>query len=69
MAYSWKIMRAAVEQEILFPDEDTFLMYLDKLDNTMTYELVEEKTNDDGSVHAVLRKAYNKNNFLPSERA
>ena len=63
-----RILRAAVEQEILFPDAQTLDAYIDKMNNNgIQIEIVSEKENEkDGSLIVVLRKRYNPGNeFLP----
>lgn len=63
-----RILRAAVEQEIFFPDDRTLDAYIDKMNNNgIQIEIVSEKENKkDGSLIVVLRKRYNPGNeFLP----
>ena len=66
MAYRWKILRAAVEQEILFPSAGDFEVYVEGLERKgEPCEVIQKCENADGTVTAILRKFYNKNNYLP----
>lgn len=69
MAYSWKILRGAVEQEILFPSEKEYEEYLARyfVAKELPFEIVDEKENEDGSMTVVMRKPYNNNEFLRRE--
>lgn len=68
MAYKWRILRSAVEQEILFPSETDYENYLAKFHrDEIPYEIVDEKENEDGTYTAVLRKPYNNNEFFRRE--
>ena len=65
MAWKWKIVQAAVEQEIAFPDKACFEEYIKGLDQKQEpYQIVSENLQDDGSVIVVMRKRYNNNLFL-----
>lgn len=67
MAYSWKIIKAAVEQVIQFPSEASLRDYVTKLcDRKHTYEIVSKEQNEDGTLTVVMRKQYNNNEFLGS---
>lgn len=67
MAYSWKIIKAAVEQVIQFPSEQSLRDYVTRLCNRHdTYEIVSKKQNEDGTLTVVMRKQYNNNEFLGS---
>ena len=64
MAYSWRILRSAVEQEILFPSEAVYEDYLLKLcQKDEPFEIVSEMAKADGSYIVVMRKRYNNNPF------
>lgn len=68
MAYKWRILRSAVEQEILFPSETDYENYLAKFHrDKIPYEIVDETENEDGTYTAVLRKPYNNNEFFRRE--
>ncbi len=68
MAYSWKILKAAVEQEILFPSESCFGRYVHDLTVKGEYfEVTSVNHNEDGTITAVFRKRYNNNAFLASK--
>ena len=63
MGYNWKILRAAVEQEILFPSRKAFIDYCDALwDKGLPYQVMGEVNNEDGTVTAIMRKRYNPQN-------
>ncbi|MEE1504107.1 MAG: hypothetical protein UGF89_07690 [Acutalibacteraceae bacterium] len=63
MNKSWKILKAAVEQEILFPNQEALNKYLTHLGNKgLAHELVTEHQNADGTISVVLRKRYNPGN-------
>lgn len=65
MAYNWKIVKAAVEQIILFPSEQVFETYCCKLTcKQEPFEIKGKKINPDGTVTAIFRKRYNQNDFL-----
>ena len=65
MAYRWKILRAAVEQEILFPSAWDFEIYVEGLGRKgEPCEVFQKRENADGTVTAILRKRYNNNEFL-----
>lgn len=67
MAYNWKILKAAVEQVVLFPSEWSFRAYFTELAKKgAPYEIVSKATNDDGTMTVVVRKQYNQNEFLGS---
>lgn len=69
MAWSWRILRAAVEQEILFPNRgvfDSYIVGLKRKDEP--HEVLSVNENEDGSVTVVMRKRYNPHNaFLWKE--
>lgn len=68
MAYSWKILRGAVEQEILFPSEKGYEAYLEQLiRKEEPFEIVDEHENEDGTMTVIMRKRYNNNEFLQRE--
>ena len=70
MSWSWRILRGAVEQEILFPSEACYAAYIEKLTAAdEPFEVVEKTANEDGTVVALMRKRYNQNLFLPSGEA
>ena len=63
MAWSWKILRAAVEQEILFPAEDIFNTYIKSLQRkNEPFEITSKVENKDGSLTVIMRKRYNPQN-------
>ena len=63
MAWSWKILRAAVEQEILFPSADIFDKYINGLQRkNEPFEISSKVENDDGSLTVIMRKRYNPQN-------
>ncbi len=65
MSRSWRILRAAVEQEILFPSKEVFEGYIKKLtDRGEPFEVIGRGQNPDGTYTALMRKAYNYNAFL-----
>lgn len=68
MGYGWKILKAAVEQVILFPSKLAFQAYFADLAQKCAgkYEIVSKAENDDGTVTVVVRKPYNQNEFLYS---
>lgn len=67
MAYSWKIIKAAVEQVIQFPSEASLRDYVTKLcSRKQSYEIVSKTQNEDGTMTVVMRKQYNNNEFLGS---
>ena len=68
MAYRWSILKAAVEQQILFPTKTCYDEYI----RTLTikgepFEVHSVAENPDGTVTAVMRKRYNNNAFLASK--
>ena len=69
MAWSWRILRAAVEQEILFPSRDVFDGYIKSLEKKEEpFEVLTVTDNADGSVTVLMRKRYNPHNaFLRKE--
>lgn len=68
MSWSWKIQKAAVEQEILFPSEKVYEDYLAKLiGREEPFEIVDETKNEDGTYTVVMRKKYNNNPFFRKE--
>ena len=65
MGNTWRILKAAVEQEILFPSEKCYKDYLAKLNQkNEPYEIIGATINLNGSVVAVMRKRYNNNLFF-----
>lgn len=67
MGYGWKILKAAVEQVVLFPSLLSLQAYVDGLCRKgEPYEIVRRTDNEDGSVTVVIRKRYNQNEFLGS---
>ena len=63
MAWSWKIIRAAVEQEILFPSQSCFDSYIEGLKKKQEpFEVLDTTENVDGSMTVVMRKRYNPGN-------
>ena len=70
MAYNWKILRAAVEQEILFSNREAFDSYIKALtEKEFPFEVVRSTDNDDGTVTVLMRKRYNpQNQFLSKEK-
>jgi len=65
MAHSWRILRASVEQEILFPSYEAYMEYLDKLSQRKEpYEVVKSQTYSNGNTKVIMRKRYNNNKFL-----
>ena len=71
MAYNWKIQRAAVEQEILFPNMDSFDDCLKRLiQRNEPFQVLSAVQNEDGTVTVLMRKRYNPQNaFLWSPEA
>lgn len=71
MSYNWQILRAAVEQEILFPSRSAYEAYIDGLNRKdMPYEVIGEHERMDGSMVVLMRKRYNPGNaFLRSQPA
>lgn len=71
MAYKWQILRAAVEQEILFPSRKVYEEYISSMERKrMPYEVIGEHERLDGSVVVLMRKRYNPMNpFLESKPA
>lgn len=68
MAWSWRILRSAVEQEILFPSEKGYEAYLEQLiRKEEPFEIVDEQENEDGTMTVIMRKRYNNNKFLRRE--
>lgn len=68
MSWSWKIQKAAVEQEILFPSEKVYEDCLAKLiGKEEPFEIVDEKENADGTYTVIMRKKYNNNPFFRKE--
>lgn len=69
MAYNWKIIKAAVEQEILFPNKagfDSYIRHISQKD--FPYEVVDAHSNEDGTFTAIIRKRYNPGNeFFPEK--
>lgn len=69
MAYKWTILKAAVEQEILFPSIRNYEEYKKKLERKdEPYEVISETPQDDNSIIVTMRKRYNYNAFLRSRK-
>lgn len=69
MSYKWQILRGAVEQEIQFPDLETYKAYLESLVRRgEPFEIVREARSG-WKVIATMRKRYNQNEFYRAERA
>lgn len=65
MAYRWTILKAAVEQEILFPNKACYDAYILSLTiKGEPFEVSSVCENADGTVTATMRKRYNNNLFL-----
>lgn len=71
MAYNWKILKAAVEQEILFPSKESFDACLQRLiQRNEPFQVLNAVQNEDGTVTVLMRKRYNPQNaFLWSQEA
>lgn len=71
MAYGWKILKAAVEQEILFPNMESFDACIKRLSQrNEPFQVLSAVQNEDGTVTALMRKRYNPQNaFLWSQEA
>lgn len=68
MAYRWSILKAAVEQQILFPNKACYDEYIRALTiKGEPFEVYPVTENPDGTVTAVMRKRYNNNAFLASK--
>lgn len=69
MAHNWSIIRAAVEQEILFPSQKALNDYIAKLEAAdFPHQLIRSTVQEDGTVVALMRKRYNPiNPFFPAE--
>ena len=69
MARNWLILRAAVEQEILFPSQKALDDYVAKLEvENFPHQLIRSTVKEDGTVVALMRKRYNPiNPFFPAE--
>ncbi len=68
MGRQWRIMRAAVEQEILFPSRKVYEAYLLELDQKeVTYEVVRETVTSHDAIVVLMRKSYNFCEFLMSD--
>lgn len=69
MGYSWKIQKAAVEQEIQFPSEEVYVKYIAGfIRREEPFEIVDEKENEDGTYTVIMRKRYNNNAFFRKEK-
>lgn len=69
MGYTWTIQKAAVEQEILFPSTQNYNEYKKKLERKdEPYQVMSESLQTDGSIIVTMRKRYNNNAFLCSEK-
>lgn len=63
MAWSWRILRAAVEQEILFPNKETYDSYIAGLQRKEEpFEVLRATQNQDGTLTVLMRKRYNPQN-------
>ena len=63
MSYNWQILRAAVEQEILFPSPKAFRAYIDGMERKgMPFQVMKAMVNDDGTMTVIMRKRYNPTN-------
>lgn len=71
MGYNWQILRAAVEQEILFPSRKVYEDYINSMKRKgMPHEVIGEHERLDGSIVVLMRKRYNPvNPFLESKPA
>ena len=69
MGYNWQILRAAVEQEILFPSRKAYNDYIDGLESKgMPFEVISADVRLDGTMVVIMRKRYNpQNKFLKSK--
>ena len=68
MGYRWTILRASVEQEILFPSKLSLEAYIEVLERKKEpYQIIGQTDNEDGTVTAIMRKRYNNNDFLKEE--
>lgn len=69
MPRNWTIIRAAVEQEILFPSQKALDDYIAKLEaDNFPHQLIHSTVQEDGTVVALMRKRYNPiNPFFPVE--
>lgn len=65
---NWKILRGAVEQEIIFNSEKDYDAYIEKISNSSYrhFQVVSKEVLENGTVFAVMRKNYNGNVFLPA---
>lgn len=63
MAYFYKVLRAALEQELLFKDESDYERFQKKWGKDVG-EVVVKSTNEDGSVNVILRRFYNQTDLL-----
>lgn len=68
MAHNWSIIRAAVEQEILFPSQEALDHYIAQLEvEDFPHQLIRSTAKEDGTVVALMRKRYNPiNPFFPA---
>lgn len=69
MAYNWKIIKAAVEQEIEFPNKSAFDSYIRYMSQkNFPCEIVDTKNGENGTFIAIIRKRYNPGNeFFPEK--
>lgn len=64
MAYYYKVLKAALEQELLFKDETDYMRFKKKWGKDVG-EVVDKTVNDDGTINVILRRYYNQTDFLP----
>lgn len=63
MSYGWRIMRAAVEQEILFLTHRDYKNYIVGMKRKgIPYQVMSKVEHDNGTVTALVRKRYNPQN-------
>lgn len=63
MAYYYKVLRAALEQELLFKDEPDYLRFQRKSGKDIG-EIVYKRINEDGTINVILRRYYNQTELL-----
>lgn len=68
MGRNWKILKAAVEQEVLFPNQSCFDTYIKRMEQkNRSCEVLSTIRNQDGSLTVLMRKGYNPGNAFLSE--